>query len=149
MMNMGAHFDAVKAELLKQPGISGCYMGKCKYYRYGGQTGDNSWDGKQPGETLMVSPMDVDKDFISFFKMQMAEGNGFTGAVADSTHFILNETAVKAARLKDPIGKKFKLRKPEGTIIGVVKDFHFASMRQKIEPAVFYYQPVDYGQALY
>jgi putative ABC transport system permease protein len=34
----------------------------------------------------------------------------------------------------------------EGTIIGVVKDFHYASMRQKIEPAVFYYQPANYGQ---
>ena len=33
-----------------------------------------------------------------------------------------------------------------GTIIGVVKDFHFASMRQKIEPAVFYYNPRNYDK---
>jgi putative ABC transport system permease protein len=83
--------------------------------------------------------MGIDKDFISFFKMQMKEGDVFTGTIADSTHFILNETAVKAARLEDPIGKRFKLQETMGTIIGVVKDFHFASMRQKIEPAVFYY----------
>ncbi|HEX3166925.1 MAG TPA: FtsX-like permease family protein, partial [Chitinophagaceae bacterium] len=81
---------------------------------------------------------------ISFFKMQMKEGDVFTGTIADSTHFILNETAVKAARLKDPIGKRFKLQETMGTIIGVVKDFHFASMRQKIEPAVFYYTSRDY-----
>jgi putative ABC transport system permease protein len=42
-------------------------------------------------------------------------------------HFILNETAVKAARLKDPVGKKFRLWQTEGTIVGVVKDFHFSS----------------------
>jgi len=90
--------------------------------------------------------MAIDKDFIPFFKMQMKEGNGFTGAVADSVHFILNETAVKTARIKNPIGKRFKLWETEGTIIGVVKDFHFASMREKIEPAVFYYRPDSYGR---
>jgi putative ABC transport system permease protein len=112
----------------------------------GGQTGNNSWDGKEDGETLMLSPMAVAKDFIPFFKMQMEAGNNFTGAVADSTHFILNETAVKAARLTNPIGKRFRLWKIEGTIIGVVKDFYFASMKQKIQPAIFYYQPIKYGQ---
>jgi putative ABC transport system permease protein len=94
----------------------------------------------------MLSPMAVDQHFISFFKMQLKEGTGFTGSKTDSMHFILNETAVKAIRMKDPVGKKFKMWETEGTIIGVVKDFHFNSMRQKIEPAVFYYQPGNYGQ---
>jgi len=144
MRKMGAHYDAVKAELLKQPGIAGVTSASVNIIRYGGHTGNNWWDGKQDGETLMLSPMGIDKDFISFFKMQMKEGNVFTGTIADSTHFILNETAVKAARLEDPIGKRFKLQQTMGTIIGVVKDFHFASMRQKIEPAVFYYTSSDY-----
>jgi putative ABC transport system permease protein len=61
-------------------------------------------------------------------------------------HFILNEAAVKAARLADPIGKKFRLWKTEGTIVGVVKDFHFSSMRQKIQPAIFYCQSKSQGQ---
>ena len=92
----------------------------------------------------MLSPMAIDKDFIPFFKMQMKEGNVFTGTVSDSTHFILNETAVRATRLKEPIGKKFKLQQTEGTIIGVVKDFHFSSMRNRIDPAIFYYDPKAY-----
>jgi len=143
MRKMGAHYDAVKAELLKQPGIAGVTSASMNILRYGGHTGNNWWDGKQDGETLMLSPMGIDKDFISFFKMQMKEGDVFTGTIADSTHFILNEAAVKAARLEDPIGKRFKLQQTMGTIIGVVKDFHFASMRQKIEPAVFYYNRQD------
>jgi len=146
MINMSQHFDAVKADLMKQPGVSNVTYASMNIVDYGGETGNNSWDGKLPGETLMLSPMNVDKDFLSFFKMQMVQGNFFTGSVADSTHFILNETAVKAARLKDPVGKKFRLQQTEGTIIGVVKDFHFTSMRQKIQPAIFYYRPGDYGQ---
>ncbi len=143
---MTKHYDVVRTELMKQPGVTNVTAANLNIIRFGGQTGNNWWEGKETGETLMLSPMTVDKNFISFFKIQMKEGNGFTGSVADSTHFILNETAVKATRIKDPIGKKFKMWETEGTIIGVVKDFHYASMRQKIEPAIFYYKPVNYGQ---
>ena len=146
MRKMGEHYDAVKADLLKQPGVAGVTSASVNIIRYGGLTGNNWWDGKQDGETLMLSPMAIDKDFISFFKMQMKEGDVFSGTVADSAHFILNETAVRAARLENPIGKKFKLQNTMGTIIGVAKDFHFASMRQKIGPAVFYYNPARYNK---
>src|SRR6185295_14726666 len=83
----------------------------------------------------------VDKDFIPMFKLELTEGINFTGAKADSAHFILNETAVRESGIKDPIGKKFRLHRVTGTIVGVAKDFHFVSLRQKIEPFVFYYQP--------
>jgi len=131
---------------VKAPGISNVTWSSSNIIRIGGQTGDNYWEGREKGETLMLSPMSVDKDFLSFFKMKLVKGEGFTGTVADSTHFILNETAVKSARIKDPIGKKFKLWQTEGTIIGVVKDFHFASMRELIKPSIFYYQHTDYGK---
>ena len=36
--------------------------------------------------------------------------------------------------------------KRQGTIIGVIKDFHFASMKHKIDPAIFYYNPNSYGK---
>jgi putative ABC transport system permease protein len=85
--------------------------------------------------------MSIDKDFMPFFKLQMAYGSNFADAVADSTHFILNEAAVEAMAIKNPIGKTFKLWQTMGTIIGVVKDFHFASFRDKIQPAVFYHTP--------
>jgi putative ABC transport system permease protein len=146
MINMRHHFDAVKADLLKQPGILDITWANSNIINIQNQTGDNEWDGKQPGETMMLSPLAVDKDFISFFKIQMVEGNAFTGSPADSSHFILNEAAVKAARITNPVGKKFRLWNNEGTIIGVIKDFHFTSMRQKIQPAVLYYNNGQFGQ---
>src|SRR6185295_9992648 len=74
-------------------------------------------------------------------------GNNFTGSKTDSAHFILNETAVKQAGIKDPIGKSFTLWQNKGTIIGVVKDFNYASLKTAIEPAIFYYNPR--GWAMY
>jgi putative ABC transport system permease protein len=145
MINMASHLDAIKADMLKQPGVTGVTWASMNVINYGGQTGDNSWDGKENGETMMLSPMNVQKDFIPFFKMQLLAGNNFSGTPSDSMHFILNETAVKAARITNPVGKKFKLWKTEGIIIGVVKDFHFLSMRHKIMPAIFYCQQNTYG----
>ncbi len=145
MRDMSKHYDVVKADLLRQPGVAAVTRANSNIVRMGGQTGSNDWDGKEQGETMMVHPMAIDKDFIPFFKMQLQQGANFTGAVSDSLHFILNETAVKAARIKNPIGKRFKLWERNGTIVGVVKDFHFASMRQKIEPSVFYYDPNQMG----
>ncbi len=146
MIEMSNHLDAVKSNLLKHPEVADVTWASGNIVNIGAQTGDNSWNGKEDGETMFLNTLAIGKDFIPFFKMQMEAGNNFTGSVADSTHFILNETAVKAARISDPIGKKFRLWKTEGTIIGVVKDFYFQSMKEKIKPAIFYYQPATYGQ---
>jgi putative ABC transport system permease protein len=140
MINMNQHANIVRTNLMQSPGITNVTSASADIVQYGGQTGDTWWSGKLPGETLMLCPIRVDKNFISFFKLSLTDGADFTGAVEDSMHFILNETAVKAARLQNPIGAKFKLQGTEGTIIGVVKDFHFASMRQKIQPAIFFYR---------
>jgi putative ABC transport system permease protein len=139
--NMRSHYEAVKADLTSQPGVAAVTRASSNIVQIGAQTGDNEWAGKENGETMFVRPVAIDKDFIPFFKMTLTQGANFNGAPADSTHFILNETAVKAARIENPIGKPFRLWKTKGTIVGVVKDFHFASMRQKIEPAVLYYDP--------
>ncbi|CAN5806732.1 ABC transporter permease [soil metagenome] len=145
MRGMAKHYDAVKADLLSRQGVTGVTRAGSNIVNIGGQTGSNEWDGKLPGQTMMVRPLAMDKDFASFFKLNIIDGAGFTGAVADSTHYILNETAVLQTGLKNPIGKRFKLWGTEGTIIGVVKDFHFASMKKKIEPVVCYYFPNDMG----
>jgi putative ABC transport system permease protein len=146
MENMARHYDAVKADLMGRPGVIGVTRSNSNLVMIDGQTGSNDWDGKEAGETLMLHTISIDKSFIPFFKMKIREGNNFTDGASDSSHFILNEAAVKAARIKNPIGKRFKLWNTEGTIIGVVKDFHYASMRQKIEPAIFHYNPNYMGR---
>lgn len=141
MRSLTDHYDAFKSDLLKMPGVLGVTRASSNIIRIGGQSGDNWWDGKKEGETMMIRPVAVDKDFIPFFKIKMIAGENFRGDGSDSTHFILNEAAVERIRARDPIGKSFKLWKTKGTIIGVMKDFHMASMKQKIDPVVFIYEP--------
>jgi putative ABC transport system permease protein len=141
MRAIGPHYDAVRAELLKQPGILDVARSSGPIVQIGGLDGTSDWDGKPANSTFIVHPLAVDKDFIPFFKFKMVEGAAFTGAVSDSAHFILNEAAVKEISMKNPVGKRFKMDGINGTIIGIVKDFHFASMKEKIGPTVFTYVP--------
>ncbi len=145
MIHMAPHLDVIRADLLKQRGVTNVTWSGGDIIDLGGQTGDNEWDGKQNGETVMLSPINVDEHFIPFFKMQLIDGKNFSGDISDSTHFILNETAVAAMRLKNPIGKRIRLWETTGTITGIVKDFNFQSVRNKIKPAIFYNHQKTYG----
>lgn len=141
MRNANEHYPAIREQLLKSTGIVDITRASSNIIQLGEQTGNNHWEGKEANRTFMMYPLGVDKDYIPFFKLELIEGNNFSGAANDSAHFILNETAVKESGIKNPVGKTFKLHENTGTIIGVVRDFHFASMKQKIEPAILYYNP--------
>ena len=139
--DMKQHYEAVKAELLKHPEIMEVTRSGDDIVNFDNWTGDNDWQGKPANSNLLFHPMNADKDFLSFFKIKVIQGSGFTGSAADSAHFLVNEAAVSAMGLKDPVGKSMRVWTIKGTITGVVKDFHFASMHKKIEPMVFLYSP--------
>lgn len=141
MRDMAPHYDAARAELMKQPGVADVTRSNQNIIRFGGFTGSADWPGKDPKQNMMLHIITIDKDFVPFFKMKMLQGTSFTDAPNDTAHFILNEAAVKESGIKDPVGKSFSMNGIKGTIIGVVKDFHYASMREKITPAAFYYHP--------
>ena len=69
--------------------------------------------------------------------MQMINGRDFSKDYGtDSVGYIVNESALQKIGYKDPIGKRLTFWEKKGTIIGVVKDFHFQSMRTRIEPLI-------------
>ncbi|HMG09133.1 MAG TPA: ABC transporter permease [Mucilaginibacter sp.] len=136
---MQDHLEAVKAELSNQSSIKTVAVSNGNVVNNLKTTGGAEWDGKDVNNVTIVHPMGIDEKFIPALKMQLIAGTNFTGAKLDSAHYILNETAVKMTGLKNPIGKRFKLWQTEGTIIGIVKDFNFASLKEKIEPSVLFY----------
>src|SRR5260221_580337 len=129
--------ETIRTELIKQQGISEVTLSNQSILSLENTTGDTDWEGKSPQQAMMIHPINIDEHFMEALRLELVEGRGFTGSKSDTTGFILNETAVKKAGLVDPIGKSFTLWQPRGTIIGVVKDFHHASIKAKIEPTVF------------
>jgi putative ABC transport system permease protein len=146
MGDIHKNYDGVRTELMSQPGILNVTRAGDNIVSINNTTGDTDWDGKETKRDFLIHPLNIDKNYISFFKLKLVVGTGFRGEKADTAHYILNETAVREAGIKDPIGKRFKLHNWNGIIIGVVKDFHFASLKQKIEPAIFCYRPQDCWQ---
>ncbi|MES2808619.1 MAG: FtsX-like permease family protein, partial [Bacteroidota bacterium] len=144
MHGMEAHYEAIKAELLHRPEIKGITSGNNSIVSSGSSTGDTDWDGKPTDQSLIINQFYIDKDYVNLFDIKFAAGTGFTGSKSDTAHFILNETAIKLTGLKNPIGKRFKLHNVDGTIVGVAKDFHFASLKQTIAPAIFAYSPASW-----
>jgi len=143
---MGEHFDAIRNELIKSEGINDVIRLGRDMIHGGDATGDNDWEGKPAKSNLWFNITHSDQHTLDFFKIKLVEGRNFTGSLADSTHFILNETAVREMGLKNPIGTRLRIRTVPGTIIGVVKDFNYASVRQKIEPIVFKFNPKNSRQ---
>jgi putative ABC transport system permease protein len=141
MRDMQKNYEAIRAQLLNQPGIHGVTSSSSNIINIDNNTGDTDWDGKGKGSMFLIHPMYIDKYYMDFFKVKLAAGKSFSGFKTDSSHYILNETAVRETGITNPVGKRFKLHEVNGTIIGVVKDFHLASLRQKIEPAIFAYNP--------
>lgn len=110
---------------------------------------DNStnleWEGMQQGQEFLITQANVDPDFIPALGMQLITGENFRWQNERDTvnNFIVNETAVKLMGLtaQSIIGKRITFYGAKGTIIGVVKDFHFKPLSAGIEPFVFRYQP--------
>lgn len=78
----------------------------------------------------------VDPDYLPTLGMKTVQGRNFLpGRSTDSSAVILNESAVKQLGLQHPLGQTIhKTGGEQLTIIGVVEDFHYESLRSAIEP---------------
>ncbi len=93
--------------------------------------------------------MNVDTHYIPTMGIEIIAGRNFSEDLAtdQDESVLINETAAKKLGWEDPVGKRFVFRPPPGqegettytTVIGVVKDFHMQSLREKITPLVIFY----------
>lgn len=86
----------------------------------------------------------VDDRFKDLLNVQMKSGRFFSEDYAhdDTSAFVVNEAAVKFLDLDNPIGHKMKCAyHVNGRIVGVVKNFNYASLQKSVEPLVMIYKP--------
>lgn len=110
---------------------------------YVGSSGSSfDWEGKEPDKEVLLHTLSVDHDYLKTFHIELAQGRDFSKDIAsDSSAVILNEEAIRQMGIENPLNKKFSSTFGEGasfTIIGIVKDFHFKSVHEKIEPLVMF-----------
>jgi putative ABC transport system permease protein len=134
-------FDAVKDFLKQHPEIEEVTMGYNSPHSIG--WGDNLMlEGMDQGKMINANP--VEKDFIKTFKIKLLAGRDFNDQDYPSTQsgevsYLLNETAVKELGLtpESVIGKK-RIDGRLGYVVGVIEDFHFSSLHEKIGPLMLF-----------
>lgn len=143
--------EVVKNNFIKSGSISGFLPVS------GGWRSDNTYwpEGTEPTEQTMVGMQtwDVDYDYVKTMGMKIIDGRDFSvDFPSDSSGIIMNQSALKFFHFEnDPVGKKistFAGNNPDGspdrntlkswTIIGVVEDFHFESLKQNIAPLALF-----------
>ena len=98
------------------------------------------WPGKDSDNDVFFEAFEINYGFIETMGMKMKEGRSFSRSFgSDSTNIVLNETAVKAMGLKDPVGKT--VQKFGRKMQVIVKDFHFESLHEPIKPCYMFLLP--------
>jgi len=154
--NIGKRYDAFKDELLNDSNIQSV---AAQYYLFAEEGAFRStgydWEGREQGQEVDIILNLVDYDFITMLDLELVEGRNFAKEYStDATQaYILNEEAIKAMGIQDPVGKQFSYGKRKGTIIGVLKNAHFRSLHVEIEPHVFFFlndvsEATQYGVVL-
>ncbi len=148
---MRRNYEAVKAELLRDPAIVSVAAASNVP---GGRFNQNQIYWQDENGEQDVSQVRVDYDFFKTLGIEMAEGRSFSKAMStDSANaFILNETAARMYEWVTAVGKQITWLDDDntrrGTVIGVAKDFHFQSLHRSIEPLIFHVLPEGFNYFL-
>jgi putative ABC transport system permease protein len=139
-------YELMKNELLRNPAIANVSASSGKVTQAVGSWRQYKTDPSK--EDINCPSIAVSYDFFETLKAEMVDGRTFSKEFSTDLlqGYILNESAVKFLNLENPVGTQLtgstftgsKWYSREGTVIGVVKDFHFASLHTKVAPTIFY-----------
>ncbi|MGG7661755.1 ABC transporter permease [Dyadobacter sp. BHUBP1] len=137
--NLEKHYALLRDELL----ASGAVVSTTRSLGPAMSLNTRQWGVKFPGsvETDKNVEFDLfgaDRDFVKTTGVELVAGRDIdlSQYSTDSTAIVLNETAVKAMRLKTPIGSIVHFQNTDWHIVGVVKDFIYESPYSPVKPAI-------------
>jgi putative ABC transport system permease protein len=148
--DLSKKYSLFKAQALNAPGIGSVTKSTNKPTLISGSTGSVLWEGKDPNSRVQFTFNAIGYDFMQTLKLELVQGRDFSHEFAsDTSGYIINETALKILEYPDPIGMPLTFWGNKGIIVGVVKDFHFNSLHEPIEPMMFYLgEELGYGSML-
>ena len=136
-------YEAVREELLRSPdilGVSAAANVPTRGYMYSNTLW--RWSGQNPREEILLRGTCADTGFFGLLGIEILRGRDFiaSGNLED-TQWIVNEEAARVMGFKDPVGQPLSQGDVTGTIVGLVKNYNFTVLREKIDPLVIGYYP--------
>ncbi|MCC6398734.1 MAG: ABC transporter permease, partial [Bacteroidetes bacterium] len=130
--------DVLKSAFATIPGVEG--VTASSEVPHNGFT-SNGYFPEGSTSPMMIHVVDVDDDFFKVYGLEIVRGRGFVRNLpADGNAILINETLFRALGWEEPL-QKFMRRGGDHPIIGVVKDFHFAALHDRIEPLIMTRKP--------
>lgn len=134
---ISANPEPIIAEITKIPGVSNVSSmlgGIVAKEEGGGMPGAVTYNGKK----VTMNNSAVNYGLIELLGMEMKEGRAFSkDHASDVDKVIFNEAAIEALGVENPVGKIVD----GGEVLGVVKDFHYQSLRETVKPYCFRMEP--------
>ena len=136
-------FGGFRQEMEANPDITGIARSNTMITGGLGNSGALGIDASGKTVNATVFRMRVDHNYLETYGMKLLAGRNFdlTSASDSAGGFIINEATTRLYGYDDPadmVGTKFHFNGNDGQIIGVVADFHYNSLQQKIEPTCMY-----------
>ncbi len=149
--NRSEKYEVLKNELLKNQNFTNVSAG----YTIPGVNSQFQMSVKlkdaDENDNITIQAIPADFDFLNLLKIKLLKGRDFSNKFSTdaSEGIILNKTAAAALSLKEPLGKTLMVPFGETykdmNVIGVIEDFHFKSLHNKIAPAMILIHPDYYS----
>lgn len=147
--DLNQHYLTLKEEFAHIPGVRYTTASMQPPYRIGSNAGGIQWEGKDPEQEILVSLTAVHYDFIKTMGISLQSGRDFSGEFpSDLLHdtiagFIVNQTLADMIGTGDIIGSELKFVGITGPIVGIMEDYHFQPVGNKVEPLAVAPLPPD------
>ncbi len=147
--NLNTRYNAIKEALKGNPDVQVISAGGHLPMNIGSNSGSINWDGKDPELKPLVSISRVDYNYTDLIQVPVINGRGFSeefqsdmyDAAKSTGGILINETLAKIIGRDDIIGMNISFTGVTGPVVGIMRDFHFLSMRTEIPPLVLFLFP--------
>ncbi|MEN0055852.1 MAG: ABC transporter permease [Mucilaginibacter sp.] len=136
--NMYKEFENFRRDIINSGAVVDAAATSLSIANAGSSSWGITWSGQLPGEDkIPIDQMVVSYHFTSTYGLTVLQGRDFAeDRPSDTLALMLNEAAVKMMRLKSPLGQIVKWQGKNCTVIGVVKDFVWASPYEPVKPVI-------------
>ena len=135
-------FDVIKQELLNTGRVASLTRTMSPITNIWWHLPAPNWQGKAGNTQIIFSALTTGADFTKTMGIKMLAGQDFSGTPADSSYVLLNQAAVTAMGVEDPIGLPIQIY-GDYTVLGVTENVVQESPFHPVKPMIVFYKPTS------
>ena len=136
---MKENYSVIKNDLLSTGLVQNTSLSNNQILLLGSNTGDFSWEGKDPSRQILITVEQVSPEYTSTMGLHIKEGRDFyPNLKTDSTNVIINESLAALMNKKNIVGSIISGQGHQFTVVGVVKDFIYNDMYGTAAPLMLF-----------